>query len=119
MQKKLSLVGSDLLIESLKNIENGKAKFIDQDHSIATYAKKVIKQESKINWKQESSRVLRHIHGLSPNPGAWFEYKSERFKILRAKLSLKNGNPGCVLDENLTIGCESNSNQAPGFGLKP
>jgi len=111
MQKKLSLVGSDLLIESLKNIENGKAKFIDQDHSIATYAKKVIKQETKINWKQESSRVLRHIHGLSPNPGAWFEYKSERFKILRAKLSLKNGNPGCVLDENLTIGCESNSIQ--------
>ena len=111
MQKKLSLIGSDLLIESLKNIENGKAKFIDQDHSIATYAKKVIKQETKINWKQESSRVLRHIHGLSQNPGAWFEYKSERFKILRAKLSLKNGNPGCVLDENLTIGCESNSIQ--------
>ena len=72
IQKKLSLIGSDLLIESLKNIENGKAKFIDQVHSDSTYAKKIDKSETKINWNLDANKVIAHIHGLSPNPGAWF-----------------------------------------------
>ena len=55
--------------------------------------------------------MLAHIHGLSPSPGAWFEFEGERFKILRAKISSENGKPGYVLDENLTIGCGSNSIQ--------
>ena len=106
VEKKLSVVGASLLIESLKKIENGKAKFIDQIHSEATYAKKINKNETKINWNLDSRRVLAHIHGVSPNPGAWFEYKNERFKILRASKSLASGNPGTVLDENLTIACK-------------
>jgi methionyl-tRNA formyltransferase len=71
IQKKLSLIGSDLLIESLKNIENGKAKFINQAHSDSTYAKKIDKNETKINWSLDANKVIAHIHGLSPNPGAW------------------------------------------------
>ena len=55
--------------------------------------------------------MIAHIHGLSPNPGAWFEFKNERFKILRAKISSENGKSGYVLDENLTVGCDSNSIQ--------
>jgi len=106
VEKKLSVVGASLLIESLKKIENGKAKFIDQIHSEATYAKKINKNETKINWNLDSRRVLAHIHGVSPNPGAWFEYENERFKILRASKSLASGNPGTVLDENLTIACK-------------
>ena len=111
IEKKLSVIGANLLIKSLKFIEAGNSKFIDQNHSQATYAKKIEKGETKINWKLEANKVLGHIHGLSPNPGAWFEYKSERFKVLRAKLSSKNGKPGSLLDENLTIGCELNSVQ--------
>ena len=106
VEKKLSVVGASLLIESLKKIENGKAKFIDQIHSEATYAKKINKNETKINWNLDSRRVLAHIHGVSPNPGAWFENENERFKILRASKSLASGNPGTVLDENLTIACK-------------
>ena len=53
--------------------------------------------------------MLAHIHGLSPSPGAWFEFEHERFKVLRAKMSSENGKSGYVLDENLTIGCGSNS----------
>ena len=111
IQKKLSLMGSDLLIESLKNIENGKAKFIDQVHSNATYAKKIDKNETKINWNLDANNVIAHIHGLSPNPGAWFEYENERFKVLRANQSAASGNPGTLLDENLIIACKSDSIQ--------
>ena len=111
IQKKLSLMGSDLLIESLKNIENGKAKFIDQVHSNSTYAKKIDKNETKINWNLDANKVIAHIHGLSPNPGAWFEYEDERFKVLRANKSAVSGNPGTLLDENLTIACKSDSIQ--------
>jgi len=111
IQKKLSLIGSDLLIESLKNIENGKAKFIDQVHSNSTYAKKIDKNETKINWNLDANKVIAHIHGLSPNPGAWFEYEDERFKVLRANKSAVSGNPGTLLDENLTIACKSDSVQ--------
>ena len=111
IQKKLSLMGSDLLIESLKNIENGKAKFIDQVHSDSTYAKKIDKNETKINWNLDANKVIAHIHGLSPNPGAWFEHENERFKVLRANKSAASGNPGTLLDESLTIACKSDSIQ--------
>jgi len=109
IEKKLSLEGANLLIQSLKNIQNENLKFIDQDHSQATYAKKIDKNETKINWKADANKVLAHIHGLSPSPGAWFEFDKERFKILRAKISSENGKSGHILDENLTVGCESGS----------
>ena len=109
IEKKLSELGASVLIESLKKIENGKAKFVDQVHSEATYAKKIDKTETKINWNLDANEVIRHIHGLSPNPGAWFEYENERFKVLRANKSSATGKPGRVLDEELTIGCKSDS----------
>ena len=111
IEKKLSVIGANLLIESLKNIEDGNSKFIDQVHSEATYAKKIEKNETKINWDLDANKVIGHIHGLSPYPGAWFEYQNERFKVLRANKSSATGKPGSVLDENLTIGCQSDSIQ--------
>ena len=55
--------------------------------------------------------MLAHIHGLSPTPGAWFEFENERFKVLKAKISREKGKSGYVIDENLTIACASNSIQ--------
>ena len=111
IEKKLSSEGANLLIESLRILEAGNPKFIEQDHSKATYAKKIDKNETKINWNKDANKVLAHIHGLSPRPGAWFEFEKERFKILKAKISSANGKSGCVLDENLIIGCNSGSIQ--------
>tara|TARA_Y100000590_G_scaffold308269_1_gene348029 strand:- start:1133 stop:2032 length:900 start_codon:yes stop_codon:yes gene_type:complete len=111
MEKKLSLEGANLLIKSLKTIDAGNLEFTDQDHSQATYAKKINKNEAKINWSLDANKVLAHIHGLSPVPGAWFEFDNERFKVLKAKILTKNGKSGHVLDENLIIGCGSNSIQ--------
>ena len=111
VEKKLSLEGADLLIECLNSIENESSKFIKQDDSQASYAKKIEKSETKINWSLNANKVLGHIHSLSPNPGAWFQYKNERFKILRAKISSKNGKAGLVIDDNLTIACNLDSIQ--------
>jgi len=109
IEKKLSEIGASLLIESLKKIESGKGKFIEQTHSEATYAKKINKIETKINWNLDADKVISHINGLSPSPGAWFQYEKERFKVLRANKSQYPGVSGTVLDENLTIGCKSGS----------
>ncbi len=111
MEKKLSEEGANLLVNSLETIKNGNPRFIDQDNSQATYAKKIEKSETKINWNMDANKVLAHIHALSPSPGAWFEHENERFKVLRGKISLENGKSGQVLDENLTVGCGSDSIQ--------
>ena len=110
-EKKLSEIGANLLIESLKNIESGNAKFVEQIHSEATYAKKINKKETKINWNLNADQVIAQIHGLNPNPGAWFEFEKERMKVWKAKKLLANGRPGTVIEENLAVACKSNSVQ--------
>ena len=111
IEKTLSVMGANLLVENLKRLERDNSKFIGQVHSEATYAKKIDKGETKINWSLDATKVLAHIHGLSPSPGAWFKYENERFKVLRAKISTVNGKPSYVLDDNLTVACKSNSIQ--------
>ena len=111
IEEQLSIEGANLLIESLKIIKAGNSKFINQNHSLATYAKKIEKSETKINLSLNANKVLGHIHSLSPNPGAWFDYKNERCKVLKARISSKSGKVGSVIDENLTIGCDSDSIQ--------
>ena len=109
IEKKLSKIGANLLIESLKKIESGNSKFVEQVHSEATYAKKIKKEEAKINWNSSADKVVAQIHGLNPNPGAWFEFENERIKVWKAKKLLFNGRPGTVLKENLTVACKSDS----------
>jgi len=111
IEEKLSIDGANLLIENLQKIQHDNVKFSDQNHAEATYAKKISKNETKINWNLDANKVLAHIHGLSPNPGAWFEYQKKRFKVLKAKINLVSGKPGYVIDENLTIACKLNSIQ--------
>ena len=111
IEKKISQMGADLFIKGLKNIKDGNAKFVEQNHSDATYAKKIKKSETKINWNQDANKVLGHIHGLSPSPGAWFIFENERFKVLKGKISQEKGKPGHILNENLTVGCGSSSIQ--------
>ena len=110
-EKKLSEIGANLLIESLKKIESTNSKFVEQVHSEATYAKKIKKEEAKINWNLSAEKVVAQIHGLNPNPGAWFEFEKERIKVWKAKKLLVNGRPGAVLEENLTVACKSDSVQ--------
>ena len=109
LSNKLSDLSSKLILECIDEIEGGKAKFIDQDEQKATYAKKINKKEGKINWDNSAENILAQINSLLPNPGAWFSFMGERYKILKASISEAEGEKGKVIDNNLTIACKSKS----------
>ena len=109
VSNQLSKIGSETISNCLDLIEIGKAKFVEQDHSKATYAKKINKEEAKIIWKEDAQKIIAKINGLYPNSGAWFLFQGERYKILKATLSDLKGQPGSVLDNNLTIACGDKS----------
>ena len=109
VSNQLSKIGSEIISDCLDLIEIGKAKFVEQDHSKATYAKKINKEEAKINWNENALKIIAKINGLYQNPGAWFLFQGERYKVLKATLSDLKGQPGSVLDGNLTIACGGKS----------
>ena len=88
---------------------DNKTHFKEQDHSKSTYAKKIKKEEGKINWEDSNLKIIGKINGLYPNPGGWFEFKGERYKILKAEKSILSGKSGYVLSDNFEIGCGENS----------
>ena len=106
---RLSELASKKILENIDNIFAGSVLFKDQDHSKSTYAKKIKKDEGKINWKDSNEKIIGKINGLYPNPGSWFMFMGERFKILRAEISNLKGKAGEVLSQNLDVGCGYNS----------
>jgi len=106
---RLSNLASQKIFENIDNIFEGKAVFKEQDHSKFTYAKKIKKEEGKINWQDSNEKIIGKINGLYPNPGGWFMFNGERYKILRAEISNLKGKPGQVLSQNLDIGCGNSS----------
>ena len=109
LSKNLSKISSDAIIQILDEIFDKKSKFIEQNHNFATYAKKIIKSEAKINWNENAKKILAKINGLNPDPGAWFLHKETRYKIWKAKILDKKGPIGVILDSNFTIGCKDKS----------
>ena len=109
ISEKLSLIASEKILDEIDNIIDGKANFIEQEHDKATYANKIEKTEGKINWNIKAEKILGLINGLFPSPGAWFTFKGERYKILKAEVGNSKGEPGIVLGENLEIGCNEGS----------
>ena len=111
LSKVLSKLGAKSIIDSINKIEKGQARFQEQNHSQATYAKKISKTEGQINWKESAKKVLAKINGLNPNPGAWFQYNKERHKVWKAKIVNKNSDAGKTIDDKLTIACNEQSIQ--------
>ncbi|MGB0573463.1 MAG: methionyl-tRNA formyltransferase [Hyphomicrobiales bacterium] len=113
LSDKLAEIGAKLLLDSLSEFSNGKIKFIKQKDVGITYAKKIVKEETKIDFNKPCKNVVNLIKGLSPYPGGWFTYingeNSFRARILYAIESQLSGAPGEVLDSNLTIGCADKS----------
>ena len=109
LSEKLSSLASEKLLENIDDILEDKVIFYDQNNLEATYAKKILKSEGKINWKETGEEIIGKINGLNPIPGAWFIYNGERFKILKAELGNKKGNPGIVSNDNLEVFCKFNS----------
>ena len=106
--EKLSSLAADKILENIDDILDDKAKFVEQDHSKATYASKIQKSEGKIDWSEAAQKIIGKINGLYPSPGAFFEHNGERYKILKAEIGNGFGNPGEVISNYLEIACGKN-----------
>jgi methionyl-tRNA formyltransferase len=106
----LAPLGGDLMVRAMGALERGRLQLTKQSDQGVTYAAKIDKAEARIDWNRPARQVLRHIHGLSPSPGAWCEIPIEgtpaRVKDLRCVLVDRSGAPGDVLDDRLTVACK-------------
>jgi methionyl-tRNA formyltransferase len=105
----LAPLGADLMVRAMGALDRGGLQLVKQSEQGVEYAAKIDKAEAKIDWTRPARAVLRHIHGLSPFPGAWCEVdvdgETVRLKILRCELAKGSGAPGALLDDRLTIAC--------------
>ena len=106
--EKLSLLAAEKILDNIDDILDGKAKFVEQDHSKATYAFKINKEEGKINWNESAKKIIGKINGLYPSPGAFFILNGERYKILKAEIGNGVGKVGEIISEKLEIACNNN-----------
>jgi len=97
----LAEIGAQLMVGTLTELEMLHA--IAQDDAKATYARKIDKAESRIDWTQSAEAIERQVRAFAPSPGAWFEYEGERYRVLAAKVAEAAGKPGTTLDDRLTI----------------
>ncbi len=112
LSEQMSKMGAELILESINLIEDNKANFIDQKESEATYARKIQKNEAKIEWNEEAKKIIAKINALHQNPGCWFNFCGSRVKIIKAReVSNIKGKPGILLDKNFTIACSKNAVQ--------
>ena len=105
ISEQLSSLAAENILDNIDNILDDKAKFIEQNHAQATYAPKIQKLEGKINWDENALNIIGKINGLYPVPGAFFIFKGERYKILKADIGNGIGNPGKVVSDYLEVAC--------------
>ena len=105
ISEKLSLLAADKILDNVEDIFDGKSNFVDQDHSQATYAKKIAKSEGQINWNDDALKIIGKINGLYPSPGAFFNFNGERYKILKAEIGNGIAKKGEVITDMLEIVC--------------
>ncbi|MER9297730.1 methionyl-tRNA formyltransferase [Mesorhizobium sp. M0621] len=117
LHDRLMSVGATLMVEALARLERNTLTFTTQAVDGVTYAKKIDKSETRVDWTRSASEVHNHVRGLSPFPGAWSEIgiggRLERLKLLRStlseglSLSEDLGESGGILDDRLTVACGS------------
>ena len=106
LSKKLSEVGAKLILKALTAFEQKKIIYEDQNEKLVTYAQKIDKRESAIDWNKPAKKLIAKINGLNPYPGVWFKHNETRIKIIEAEISENNGKNGEVLTDDLVIGCQ-------------
>jgi methionyl-tRNA formyltransferase len=109
LHDRLAQIGADLIARALAAAERGVLEFKPQAAAGVTYANKIEKSETRIDWSRPWKKVHDHIRGLAPVPGAWFELavvgERVRVKAIRSTRGEGKGAPGSVLDDHLTIAC--------------
>jgi methionyl-tRNA formyltransferase len=105
LHDELARLGADLMARALAALERGSIAETPQSAESVTYAKKISKDEARIDWTKSARDIDCLIRGLSPVPGAWCEAKGERLKILYAEPVEGRGPPGTLLDDSLSVAC--------------
>jgi methionyl-tRNA formyltransferase len=106
LHDRLAKLGADLMVIALGALERDSLNVTPQPATGVTYASKIDKNETRIDWTKPWSEVHNHCRGLSPFPGAWCELPDvSRIKVLRTTKGEGSGPPGCVLDDTLTVAC--------------
>ncbi len=103
LHDELMVMGAKLMVETLASLDNVTPEV--QDDALATYAAKIDKTESRIDWSRSADEVERQVRAFSPFPGAWFEMEGERVKLLRVDIVTGEGTAGALLDEQFSVAC--------------
>jgi methionyl-tRNA formyltransferase len=105
----LAHLGAGLIAEALSAFEKGELSFSPQAKEGVVYAPKIDKAELRIDWSRPAEEIHNQVRGLSPSPGAYFDADlgkgAERIRVLRTEISPREGVPGLILDDYLTIAC--------------
>lgn len=89
LHDKLALVGAEIVLDTVRVIEEGKCRPKAQDPTLASPAPKIYKEDCRIRWDRSAERIRDLIRGLSPSPGAFTEYNGKVLKIFRSVLTLE------------------------------
>ena len=103
LTEELAEIGARLIVQVLVDLPAFAER--PQPEAGVTYAKKIDKAETRIDWSQPAEQIERQVRAYSPAPGAWFELESERYKVLAAEIVSHEGEPGTTLSDQLTIAC--------------
>ena len=106
LYSELGELGAEVLLDTLER--SNLSDMREQDVSKVTYAPKIKKEDTKIDFNSSASEIEAKIRGLAPSPGAWFEYRNERLKIFKANVREGSGRPGEIIEPNFVIGCGEN-----------
>lgn len=101
--EELAEIGARLMVDTLAQLDQLRAE--PQPEFGATYAAKIDKSETRIDWRKSAELIEREVRAFAPFPGSWLELDGERIKLLRARVIGVNGAPGTVLDEEFTVAC--------------
>lgn len=105
LHDRLAALGARLMVEALEQLAADSLTAEPQPQEGVTYAAKIGKDEGRLDWARPAVELHRLVRGLSPFPGAWFEIKGERIKVLEARLAEGAGAAGTALDDHLTVAC--------------
>jgi methionyl-tRNA formyltransferase len=103
LHAELAEIGARLMVETLAQLDGLNEQA--QPELGATYAPKIDKAETRIDWSKSAELIEREARAFAPFPGAWFELEHERIKLLKARTIGVNGAEGTVLDDEFTIAC--------------
>ncbi|MDB0031666.1 methionyl-tRNA formyltransferase [Alphaproteobacteria bacterium] len=107
--EQISYDSCSLLYKNLEKYLKGMLSPTEQDHDKSTYAYKINKNESRLNWNFNAENLEQKIRAFYPYPATWFLHQGKRYKVLKAKVTSMQGTPGEILQSPLIIGCQKNS----------